>query len=103
MGNKKLAKNNEKEEKEMSIKKSELDSLQESIGVLLYSIGSILYYTGVWVKKNYHRFVHLIWAIGFAIVSYVTTNGIWMWIGVIPALIYVVLWMVWLRRIFDAK
>ena len=87
----------------MSIRRPDLEDLKESIQVFFYSMWSVLYYIGVWVKKNYHRFVHLIWAIGFAIVFYVTMNGIWMWISIVPAMVYVIFWVFWFRRIFDAN
>lgn len=87
----------------MSIIRPDLDNLKESVQVLFYSMWSVLYYIGVWAKRNAHRFVHLIWVIAFAIVSYITMNGIWMWIGIVPAIVYIILWVFWFRKIFDAK
>jgi len=89
----------------MSIKKPKLalESLEESVQVFFYSAYAILYYTWVWLKKNFHRFIHLVWMFGFAGVYCSTLNVVWMWIGIVPAIIYAILWTVWLRKILNAS
>jgi len=78
----------------MKIIKPELDNLQESIQVFLYSIWGIIYYTGLILKSNLHRYIHIVWLIVFSIIGSITQISLFAAIALIPTLIYSVLWII---------
>lgn len=74
---------------------------KEAIAVFFHSIWAMIYHTAKWGVKNFHRFAHLLWAIGFAIVFYATANPVFAWLAVVPAIAYAFLWAVGLRKIIE--
>lgn len=81
----------------------ELESFQEAWQVFLYSIWSMLYYFGHMAKRNAHRYVHLVWFVGFAIAYNAAGIALLAWAAWVVPVVYALLWIFWLRRVFEAR
>lgn len=74
---------------------------KEAVAVFFHSIWAMIYHTAKWTAKNFHRFAHLLWLIGLAVVYSATFNPVFAWLAVVPAIAYAILWATGLREIIE--
>jgi hypothetical protein len=86
----------------MRINKPEIEPL-ESVQLFFYSIWSMIYYVATFAAKNWHKWIHLAWMLGFGIVYHVSMASLWMWIAFVPGVLYAIVWAIWLRKLLDAS